>query len=98
MGDGTSGSANFDIREKGHVDEYNITFGGNIYNTLYWGIGFGITDVDYTQWSYYGERLSNAYLSVRTDEGPKDLYYKDVRAQPAMALPIISIRPVQVLM
>ena len=78
MGDGTTGSANFDIREKGHVDEYNITFGGNIYNTLYWGIGFGITDVDYTQWSYYGERLSNAYLSVRTDEGPKDLYYKDV--------------------
>lgn len=78
MGDGTTGSANFDIREKGHVDEYNITFGGNIYNTLYWGLGFGITDVDYTQWSYYGERLSNAYLSVRTDEGPKDLYYKDV--------------------
>ena len=78
MGDGTAGSANFDIREKGHVDEYNITFGGNIYNTLYWGLGFGITDVDYTQWSYYGERLSNAYLSVRTDEGPKDLYYKDV--------------------
>lgn len=78
MGDGTTGSANFDIREKGHVDEYNITFGGNIYNTLYWGLGFGITDVDYTQWSYYGERLSNAYLSVRTDEGHKDLYYKDV--------------------
>lgn len=98
MGDGTTGSANFDIREKGHVDEYNITFGGNIYNTLYWGLGFGITDVDYTQWSYYGERLSNAYLSVRTDEAPKICIIRMSRAQPAMALPIISIRPVQVLM
>lgn len=78
MGDGTTGSANFDIREKGYVDEYNITFGGNIYNTLYWGLGFGITDIDYTQWSYYGERLSNAYLNVRTDEGPDDMYHSDV--------------------
>ncbi len=86
MGDGTTGSANFDIREKGHVDEYNITFGGNIYNTLYWGLGFGITDIDYTQWSYYGERLSNAYLNVSTEEGPKDLYYKDVPGTASYAL------------
>ncbi|WP_295727850.1 hypothetical protein [uncultured Muribaculum sp.] len=78
MGNGTTGSANFDVREKGYVDEYNITFGGNIYNTLYWGLGFGITDIDYTQWSYYGERLSNAYLNVRTDEGPDDMYHPDV--------------------
>lgn len=86
MGDGTTGSADFEIREKGHVDEYNITFGGNIYNTLYWGLGFGITDIDYTQWSYYGERLSNAYLNVSTEEGPKDLYYKDVPGTAGYAL------------
>ncbi len=86
MGDGTTGSADFEIREKGHVDEYNITFGGNIYNTLYWGLGFGITDIDYTQWSYYGERLSNAYLNVSTEEGPKDLYYKDVPGTASYAL------------
>ncbi len=68
MGDDTAGSAQFDIREKGYVDEYNITFGGNVYNTLYWGLGFGITDIDYTQWAYYGEKLSNAYISARTEE------------------------------
>jgi hypothetical protein len=77
MGDGTTGSANFDVREKGYVDEYNITLGGNIYNTVFWGIGFGITDIDYTQYTYYGENLTNAYIEAQ-GERSKD-WYNNVR-------------------
>ena len=45
MGTDTGGSASFQVREKGYVDEYSINFGGNVYNTVYWGIGFGITTI-----------------------------------------------------
>ena len=52
--------ADVDIQEKGYIDEYSINFGGNISNTVYWGIGFGITDLDYKSESYYSESLDNA--------------------------------------
>ena len=58
--DGTRGNASFDVREKGYVDEYSINFGGNIMNTVYWGIGFGFTDISYTSASYYDEELPGA--------------------------------------
>lgn len=57
FGAGTSGDAMFDIRERGYVDEYSINFGGNIMNTVYWGIGFGITDLDFRQEAMYDEQL-----------------------------------------
>ena len=65
MGDGTTGSASYAVRQKGYIDEYAINFGGNIYNTLYWGLGFGITDIDFTQISYYDENLDNAYIAAQ---------------------------------
>ena len=64
MGEGTTGSGEFKTREKGYVDEYNITFGGNILNTIYYGIGVGITDLEYKQTSYYQENLRDAYISA----------------------------------
>ena len=48
--------------EKGYVDEYNISFGGNVMNTLYWGLGFGITDINYTANSFFDEELSHASI------------------------------------
>lgn len=66
MGNGTTGSASFQVREKGYVDEYSINFGGNLYNTVYWGIGLGITDINYTQFSYYQENLDNAYIAAES--------------------------------
>ncbi len=71
MGDNTGGSASFQVREKGYVDEYSINFGGNVYNTVYWGIGFGITDINYTQQTFYEENLSDAYIAAesRTEQG-----------------------------
>lgn len=61
-GDGTSGSGSFKVQEKGSVDEYNIAFGGNIMNVLYWGMDFDIVNLNYTMQSLWGENLDNAYV------------------------------------
>ncbi len=66
--DATQATGYFDVEEKGHIDEYAINFGGNILNTLYWGIGFGITDIEFKQFTTYGESLDNANV-------PYDTYY-----------------------
>lgn len=62
FGDETYGSANFDVIEKGSVDEYNIALGGNISNVVYWGMNFDIVNFDYKLDEYYGEDLTNAYV------------------------------------
>lgn len=59
---GTVGDAEFKIRERGYVDEYNIDFGGNVENIVYWGIGFGITDLSYTRETNYNESMANARI------------------------------------
>lgn len=58
----TSGKANFLVDEKGHTDEYNITLGGNFKNTVFWGLNFGITDLRFDSYQYYGEDLDNAEI------------------------------------
>lgn len=58
----SSGSALFEIRERGHVDEYNISLGGSVLNILYWGIGVGITDLDFEQDYYYRETIDRALV------------------------------------
>lgn len=55
----TTGEGWYNIEEKGHVDEYSLNFGGNVMNILYWGIGFGITDIDFKQYAYYGESFTD---------------------------------------
>ncbi|MBD5345996.1 MAG: hypothetical protein HDR92_02545 [Bacteroides sp.] len=73
----TSGNSQMSFEEKGYVDEYNISFGGNVLNTLYWGMGFGITDINYTANAFYDEELSNAaipnYEATGVENG--DAYY-----------------------
>lgn len=58
----TSGSGVMAVEEKGGIDEYNISFGGNILNTLYWGMDFGIMDLDYSRHTVWGETLNNALV------------------------------------
>lgn len=58
----SSGLADFQIREKGHADEYNINVGGSIMNLVYWGIAVGITDLDYTQEYWYNEQIDRALV------------------------------------
>lgn len=64
---GTTGYGSYDVRERGYVDEYAINFGGNIMNTVYWGIGFGITDLSYTSDVYYSETLNDARVPSADD-------------------------------
>lgn len=63
----TSGNALFDVRERGYVDEYNISFGGNFADVVYWGMGFGITDIQFTQETAYDEELAGASIRRDTD-------------------------------
>lgn len=64
---GTTGSGAFDVVEKGQVDEYNIDFGGNFVDMVYWGVGFGITDLSFDKMVYYEEDFNNAL--VVTEDG-----------------------------
>lgn len=68
-GNGTYGVSDFFVEESGFVDEYEINLGGNFANTVYWGIGFGITDIDYKQSVYYEEYLNNAKIPVYDNNG-----------------------------
>ena len=65
MGDNTTGSAWFKTREKGYVDEYSFNIGGNVNDVFYWGVGVGVTDMDYKSFTQYGENLDNAYITAK---------------------------------
>lgn len=67
-GEGTSGMGIYNVIEKGSVDEYNIAFGGNIANVVYWGMNFDIVNFNYTQNAYWGEQLQNAYVPDNNNE------------------------------
>ncbi len=60
------------VSERGYVDEYNISFGGNVYDVFYFGATVGITDLNYRMTSAYNENLGgsvdytlNNYLETR---------------------------------
>lgn len=65
----TSGDALYYVNEQGYVDEYNITFGGNVSDVVYWGLGFGITDLNYTRSIYYDESMGNAWIPAFDNGG-----------------------------
>jgi len=73
-GSGTSGNAYYEVDERGHADEYNIAFGGNVANKLYFGLDFGILDLDYRSFQSYEEDLTNPYVMVDDD----DLFNSDI--------------------
>ena len=58
---GTTGDAQFDVREKGFNDEYSFDLGGSVNSTLYWGLGLGIDDFEYNSYSFYDEQLVDAF-------------------------------------
>jgi hypothetical protein len=66
---GTPGRKTFTVDEIGYVDEYNINFGGSVFNTIYWGIGFGITDINYSNYTYYTESFDNATIPSASGNG-----------------------------
>lgn len=61
----------FSVSERGYLDEYSINFGGNLADIVYWGIGVGITDLSFTQWSTYSEDVTNANVPVAGSRDPQ---------------------------
>lgn len=72
FGPNTQGDAYSRVRESGYVDEYAIDFGGNVSDVLYWGIGFGITDLKYNMNANYSESMANAEIAYDRGTGPGD--------------------------
>ena len=68
FGNGTKGDAYYEVDERGHADEYNIAFGGNIANKLYFGLDFGILDLDYRSFQSYEEELTNPYIMIDDED------------------------------
>ena len=68
FGNGTKGNAYYEVDERGHADEYNIAFGGNIANKLYFGLDFGILDLDYRSFQSYEEELTNPYIMIDDED------------------------------
>lgn len=58
----STGDALFNVRERGSVDEYNISVGGNVENVVYWGLSVGITDLEYQRSAYYSESIDDALV------------------------------------
>lgn len=61
------GNAEVEVREQGYIDEYSVNFGGNFSDMIYWGIGFGIRDLQFTRTANYNEQISDAYVPVDPD-------------------------------
>lgn len=55
LNSGIPPKSNLKISERGYIDEYNISFGGNIYDVVYFGATVGITDLNYRMVSKYNE-------------------------------------------
>ncbi|MCH5225276.1 MAG: outer membrane protein transport protein [Muribaculaceae bacterium] len=61
-GANTSGRGSFMMQESGSQSEFNIAFGGNISNVVYWGMNFDIINLNYNLTSIWGENLENALV------------------------------------
>lgn len=59
---GTVGDALTEVRETGYTDEYNIDFAGNVNDIVFWGLGVGIVDQQYTRQVVYSESMENALI------------------------------------
>lgn len=61
-GDSTTGTGVYSVETSGGVNEYNLAFAGNISNQVFWGLDFGIMDLDYSMTAVWGEKLENAVV------------------------------------
>lgn len=61
-GQNTNGNGRFMMRESGCQNDFNIVFGGNINNVLYWGMNFDVVNLRYDLDYMWGESLNNAIV------------------------------------
>ena len=70
MNNATQGFSEYEVIEKGGVDEFNVNFGGNLADMLYWGVALGVSSMEQSRYTYYGEGLTSA--SVPSESGTGD--------------------------
>lgn len=63
----SQGFSEYEVIEEGGVDEFNMNFGGNLAEMLYWGIAFGVSNMDQSRYTYYGEGLTDATVPNEDD-------------------------------
>lgn len=68
-GPGTVSDAEMKVQEKGYIDNYEFTFGGNFNDVLFWGVGIGVNDLRYVRNVYYSESMSDANIYADTHSG-----------------------------
>lgn len=68
----TSGTASFVMQEQGGTNDFNIAFGGNIADMLYWGMNFDVINLNYNLNQYWGENLTNAYYVDENGKGQRE--------------------------
>ncbi|MDE6498040.1 MAG: outer membrane protein transport protein, partial [Muribaculaceae bacterium] len=52
-------------RERGYVDEYNFSFGGNVSDVVSWGVNIGVTDLSYSRDVAYDESIGGAEVATK---------------------------------
>lgn len=99
---GTNADAQLWVEEKGYVDNYTFTFGGNISNMLYWGVGVGIDDLKYTRFTNYSESMENARIvdaygsgTVRGDAGYTLRNWKEIKGTGYNLSFGVIVKPIQ---
>lgn len=66
---GTESDAEISVHEKGYIDNYQFTFGGNFNNVVFWGVGIGINDLRYLRNTYYSESMVGAQIYSNSAAG-----------------------------
>ncbi len=101
---GTSGDALYNVRERGYTDEYNIDFAGNVSDIVFWGLGVGIVDMNYTRESNYSESMDNALVynhqtqALSSGKANFDLYnWQQISGSGANLKFGVIVRPVEML-
>ena len=66
FGQGSVADSYYYSRERGYVDEYNFSFGGNVSNVVSWGVNIGVTDLSYTRDVAYDESIGGADIATNS--------------------------------
>lgn len=60
LGSDEKSTARYKAVESGYLNEYQLTYGANISNLVYWGVSFGLESLDYTRKLNYNEDFASS--------------------------------------
>lgn len=72
---GKSIDRNLSLSETGHVGQWDIAYGMNVNNLIYWGVALGINTIDYKQTAMYDETSDTPMADGSVSKG--DSWYLD---------------------